>query len=744
MIITTVVFSNVVLFLCHQPIDGRHFLGGSMTWKRGYSWPWSHGIEINLIQRYMWERYEGDYCNDHWNWFKSRTKIGKYGKVKCLSKKCGSYIHHIRVHDVCVADSKDDKWSAIEQWSSIYIPEDTEFELGYSGVYWSEELNEDEKYELSISTFFSAKRGSDGELNTPPQAAMPYIQHIHLNTTQTWKIPVHDPNGDIVRCRWANKNNVDECGDICGPPRNAKLNGSDCTLTYYAKRKNPVVIALIIEDFLQTSLEKRLSATSLQFLIQVHQPTSTTCYDPPRYLNSSRNESIVNGSVCSKLTEQVFFNPGCGDATIDNVQTRGPSGMTVSTPEQYQNLFIVNIEWTPTSDDEGTHFVCLRPIDNYKRYGDQKCLEYSIINNNTSKNSDNFYNNYAPKNMTPVGLVNSSQSQWTFRCGGESMKWSNRSNTYIRFYAKSSNEEVYTINVQTNHTALRVSEGSFTFDTKINWTEGEEYYIQLDRGVLTDGTKCSRLSPAMHDSSFWTFEIFSKNNKTKPPSLFFVPVCEYGSACDVFNKYCSRSNPCLNNGTCHNRNTLLYRYNCECPLNFSGVHCEIDDRPCHPNPCWNTGKCNPTSNSTFNCSCESPWEGRLCEKRINECEGITCQNRGVCQTLSNNWTCCCLAGSYGRYCEFSTTRIIIYKIVSKTFAYVAIIAMAVVAIFVVVMDVLKYGFGIDPVQGERERLRRERRAKARHYVVRRYKYVNRKDEAHVSSASFSVAVETKV
>ena len=51
--------------------------------------------------------------------------------------------------------------------------------------------------------------------------------------------------------------------------------------------------------------------------------------------------------------------------------------------------------------------------------------------------------------------------------------------------------------------------------------------------------------------------------------------------------------------------------------------------------------------------------------------------------------------------------------------------MITVATFVVIMDILKYCFGIDPVADEREKLRREKNAKKRKRpVIQRFIYVN--------------------
>jgi hypothetical protein len=86
--------------------------------------------------------------------------------------------------------------------------------------------------------------------------------------------------------------------------------------------------------------------------------------------------------------------------------------------------------------------------------------------------------------------------------------------------------------------------------------------------------------------------------------------------------------------------------------------------------------------------------------------------------IRKSWQLCS-----GRHCEFTATKIVIYKIVSKSFAYVAIIAMIRVVMFIV-MDILKYCFGIDPVHEERQRIRQKKQVNKRKPVIQRFVYVN--------------------
>ena len=83
---------------------------------------------------------------------------------------------------------------------------------------------------------------------------------------------------------------------------------------------------------------------------------------------------------------------------------------------------------------------------------------------------------------------------------------------------------------------------------------------------------------------------------------------------------------------------------------------------------------------------------------INYCANITCLNQGVCRPSLLKYTCECLGESYsGRHCEITARKTAIFKTVSRSCAVVAIVAIASVGLFVLAMDVLKYGFRIDPV-----------------------------------------------
>ena len=138
-----------------------------------------------------------------------------------------------------------------------------------------------------------------------------------------------------------------------------------------------------------------------------------------------------------------------------------------------------------------------------------------------------------------------------------------------------------------------------------------------------------------------------------------------------------------------------------------------------------SGKCEQISDSIFHCECLPGWTGYHCESMINFCHNITCVN-GICRPLLLNYTCECFRNDYsGRHCEITSAKLFAIKIVSKSFTYVAIIALVITCAFIIIMDILKYCFGIDPIREDLEKIRQKRRARdQKSRVIQRLVYVD--------------------
>ncbi|CAF5165563.1 unnamed protein product, partial [Rotaria magnacalcarata] len=94
---------------------------------------------------------------------------------------------------------------------------------------------------LSKSSSFSSvyastawvRRPDNGMFNNAPVVAVMSQINIQQNHKTLITVSVSDPDGDTIRCRWANSSNgVDECGSIC-PPGSLPVNTaiySNCTV----------------------------------------------------------------------------------------------------------------------------------------------------------------------------------------------------------------------------------------------------------------------------------------------------------------------------------------------------------------------------------------------------------------------------------------------------------------------------------------------------------------------------------
>ncbi|UJR18357.1 hypothetical protein I4U23_005260 [Adineta vaga] len=255
-----------------------------------------------------------------------------------------------------------------------------------------------------------------------------------------------------------------------------------------------------------------------------------------------------------------------------------------------------------------------------------------------------------------------------------------------------------------------------------------------------------------HSTTYLTTTI--RETTIRQSILTFIPkqcnsTAYIGSNCNISNNICNVSNPCQNNGTCISINNETLDFNCSCSPGFNGTYCEFNHQLCKSHTCLNHGKCFEILSKTFNCTCNDGWQGIHCESMINYCnfKNVTCLNNGVCRPLLLNYTCECLGNNYyvGRHCEITLKNIIIFKMISKSFSYIAIIAMITVALFIIIMDILKYGFGIDPVAEERKRIRQEKlMVKRRKHIIQRFVYVNPPSEQLSTDIPTITVIETTV
>ncbi|CAF1164618.1 unnamed protein product [Adineta steineri] len=217
-----------------------------------------------------------------------------------------------------------------------------------------------------------------------------------------------------------------------------------------------------------------------------------------------------------------------------------------------------------------------------------------------------------------------------------------------------------------------------------------------------------------HDTSTFLINQLTTSESSLSSPFFVMPFCgndNIGLSCNISTTPCDIMQLCENNGTCINNNSIVDGYSCSCLQGFNGSNCQIDNRPCQSNTCWNNGTCNQTSDTTFKCLCRPEWMGIHCEIKIDYCQNVTCLNNGVCKPLLGDYKCECLSKSYsGKYCGIVSQTLVVHQTVSTSF------------------DILKYCFGIDPTKDQLKRIQRRRRGRMKKIKpppqIRKFIYIN--------------------
>jgi hypothetical protein len=68
--------------------------------------------------------------------------------------------------------------------------------------------------------------------------------------------------------------------------------------------------------------------------------------------------------------------------------------------------------------------------------------------------------------------------------------------------------------------------------------------------------------------------------------------------------------------------------------------------------------------------------------------------------------------------------LVVRQTISKSFGYIAILFLSAVALFFIIMDVLKYCFGVDPIRKEIEKIRQKKPTKRRPQIALRFIYID--------------------
>ena len=379
--------------------------------------------------------------------------------------------------------------------------------IGFTGRAWIEPISGS----WNISTTFSLViRNDTGRINSTPRAITSPVIRLQEGCNHTIALAVNDPDGDIVRCRWAQgRECAGSCNDHAFP--GAELHSNTCVIEYQANMEARYwAAAIMIEDFIPES-PMPLSSVALQFLVLVISSTESCSQKPVFVQPTIRHGSCVAIPPEATFATQLIANGGGSDISIVEIQTVPPFGTRVGELTQISdsNSYYVNVTWTPDYNQQNqTHLFCFTAVGSDRLASDQTCIDLLPG-----------YFPPAPIQATALPnqqLVHPSNTTWRVMFDTEIERSS--VTAYITFHEYNTEEEVYSIDASQSQEVTFEQPNEISITPGFFFTEKTKFYITLEREVVQGLEQCRPGNAPVSDKNFWTFETMD----VTPPPISFI------------------------------------------------------------------------------------------------------------------------------------------------------------------------------------------------------------------------------
>ena len=455
----------------------------------------------------------------------SGNLTGESGDIDCLHGCSESPIANVKF--MCTDYSIEEDWSFGERRFTYTFNETSNITIAFTGSSWISPF----LLSWSILTNFStAKRNDTGRINSTPRTITSPVLRLQENCNHKIRIPVTDPDNDIVSCRWAV--GYAECGGICDKFPWACLDPESCSITYTAnKGVGYRVAAIVIEDFLPGSTVP-MSSVGLQFLVLVFSLTRP-CSDAPEFIPPTlEDDSCVVIPPGGTFHTMLVAVSGNEDDTITEIQTVSPAGLQKSDLFQKEsddsNTFYVNITWTPTTEQEyDIYMFCFTATNSAGLSTSRKCVKLLPGHNTFAP---------IPERVTPnMGLVHPCDTTVTWNVNFDRDVGRPSTTAYITFHEFDTDVVVHRIDTSSSSEVVFANGGMIALMPDHVFEENKEYYINFDRGAVI-AVEGSRLgNEPVTGRQFWTFKTFNITPPERPGKVKCTMVTAYWCTCVCIN-----------------------------------------------------------------------------------------------------------------------------------------------------------------------------------------------------------------
>ena len=203
------------LFISFIPfVHSGHFLGGTINWRIQSSSANSSMVAILITQTYSWT-YAAGRCDN--GAIANRLPVsGALGSLSCVPS-CPMGFGSVSAIPLCTDVSPLSGLAIGQRSDTVIIPSGSDFSVVYTSSAWGGLTLGGGAWSIT-SHIELQTRTDNGMFNNAPIATIMSPINIEINKRTAITVSVSDPDGDIVRCRWARTSiGLDECGSVCPP-----------------------------------------------------------------------------------------------------------------------------------------------------------------------------------------------------------------------------------------------------------------------------------------------------------------------------------------------------------------------------------------------------------------------------------------------------------------------------------------------------------------------------------------------
>ncbi|KAL3858270.1 hypothetical protein ACJMK2_012866 [Sinanodonta woodiana] len=244
------------------------------------------------------------------------------------------------------------------------------------------------------------KRSDTNRTNSSPYVSLPSIIGVRLNYSTVIELPVYDPDGDTVRCRWSDPQ---ECDNACTnvPNNTVILNKVNCSIiinaySFHGYSSNVTYrLTIMVEDFPKMNItlgydaknkETSLSSIPVQLTLRIID-TNHECINLMKFAKPSlrRRISYTNLSISMSTSMRISFYLETVDKSTTDFQVSAPAYANYTRlDDNFGRPNVTNflIIWLPKLSQIGDNQVCVWGIDQYGLTSGPRCTTAIVQDDN--------------------------------------------------------------------------------------------------------------------------------------------------------------------------------------------------------------------------------------------------------------------------------------------------------------------------------------------------------------------------